>query len=271
MNAKSQYRVLIFDLILFLIICVAIWTINIIGHNTFPGNKLFPFLLRSAVLFLTVIITYYLNFNFTRKTQLNFEILKFKSGLIKYYLGGILIAGCLIATIWGIIYLIHPFEIISNPNSKNNLIIDIVSYSLGNTLEELFFRGFILLASVKLLGQIGGVLFVSLLFGLFHLQGTGLTANGIIMVMTTFTMSLLFISVIYYSTSVWTAVTLHITGNFLLHSLGFDGTENGLFQIKFAASAINGLFITLIYEIVVVTFAFVIFLQAKRKIKAVPN
>src|SRR6266581_2144091 len=118
MNAKSPYRVLIFDFILFLSICVAIWTINIIGQNTFPGNNLFPFLLRSAILLFTVIISYYLNYKFSRKNLLSFDILKFKSRLIKYYLGGILVGCFLIATIWGIIYLMHPFEIIKNPNSK---------------------------------------------------------------------------------------------------------------------------------------------------------
>ena len=265
MNAKSPYRVLILDFILFLIICVAIWTINVIGQSTFPGNNLFPLLIRSIILLVTVAISYYLNYKFSRKNLLNFDILKFKSRLIKYYLGGIVIGCFLIATIWGIIYLIHPFEIIKNLSSKNNLAIDIISYTLGNTLEELFFRGFILLASVKLFGKISGVLFVSLLFGLFHLQGTGLTVNGLSMVMTTFTMSLLFISVIYYTTSIWTAVTLHVTGNFLLHSLGFDGTNNGLFQIKFAASTISGLFLTLIYEIVVIAFALVIFLKVKKQ------
>ena len=83
--------------------------------------------------------------------------------------------------------------------------------------------------------------------------------------MTTFTMSLLFISVIYYTATIWTAVTLHVTGNVLLHSLGFDGANNGMFQIKFATPTINGLFLTLIYEIVVIAFALVIFLKGKKQ------
>ncbi len=261
MNIKSPYRVLIFDFILFLSFCVVIWIINIIVQST-----LFPFLIRSIILLFTVTISYYLNYKFSRKNLLSFDILKFKSRLIKYYLGGIVVGCFLIAAIWGIIYLIYPYEIIKNSYSKINLATDIISYSLGNSLEELFFRGFILLASVKFFGKIGAVLFVSLLFGLFHLHGTGLTANGLSMVMTSFTMSLLFISVIYYTTSIWTAVTLHITGNFLLHSLGFDGTNNGLFQIKFSVSTINGLFLTLIYEIVVIAFAFVIFIKGKKQI-----
>jgi len=266
MNIKSPYRVLIFDFILFLSFCVVIWVINIIVQSTFPRNNLFPFLIRSIILLFTVTISYYLNYKFSRKNLLSFDILKFKSRLIKYYLGGIVVGCFLIAAIWGIIYLIYPYEIIKNSYSKINLATDIISYSLGNSLEELFFRGFILLASVKFFGKIGAVLFVSLLFGLFHLQGTGLTANGLSMVMTSFTMSLLFISVIYYTTSIWTAVTLHITGNFLLHSLGFDGTNKGLFQIKFSVSTINGLFLTLIYEIVVIAFVFVIFIKGKKQI-----
>lgn len=271
MNAKSPYRTLLLDFILFLIICVIIWIINVIGQRTFPGNNLFPLLIRSTILSVTVAISYYLNYKFSRRNLLNFDILIFKSRLIKYYLGGIIIGFFLIATIWVMIYLIHPFEIIKNCSSTNNLAIDTISYTLGNSLEELFFRGFLLLASLKLFGKLGGVIFVSLLFGLFHLQGTGVTINGLSMVMTTFTMSLLFISVIYYTTSIWTAVTLHVTGNFLLHSLGFDGTNNGLFQIKFAASTINGLFLTLLYEIVVIAFALVIFLKVKKPVQAAAN
>ena len=266
MNTKSPYRSSIFDFILFLFLGVLIWTINIIGQSSFPGNTLFPFLIRSTILLFSLTLSYYLNYKFCRKNLLIFDTLQFKFGLVKYYLGGIVLGCLLISTIWAIIYLIYPFEIIKNHYSKINLVTDIISYSLNNTLEELLFRGFILIASVKFFGKIGGVLFLSLLFGLFHLQGTGLTIDGLSMVMTTFTMSLLFISVIYYTKSIWTAATLHITGNFLLHSLGFDGTNNGMFQIKFFPSNINGLLLTFIYEIVVTGFALVIFTKGKKQI-----
>jgi membrane protease YdiL (CAAX protease family) len=180
-------------------------------------------------------------------------------------MSGIILGFILIGTIWGIIYLIYPFEIVRNAYSQANLN-DIIPNSLGNTLEELLFRGFLLVASVKLIGKIGGILFVSLLFGLFHLQITGLTTAGLSMVMTTFTMSLLFVAVIYYTKSIWAAVTLHITGNLLLHTLGFDGASNGLFQIRFSAQNINGHIITLIYEIVVIAFAIAIFIKRRKKI-----
>lgn len=251
---------------LFLVLGIFIWVVNIIGQSTFPGNKQFPFLIRSTILLFSLILSYYLNFKFTRKNLLIFDTLKFKSGRIKYYFGGIVLGCLLIATIWAIVYLIYPFEVIKNFYSKINLATDIISYSLGNTLEELLFRGFVLVASVKFLGKMGGVLFVSLLFGLFHLQGIGLTVEGLSMVITTFTMSLLFISVIYYTKSIWTASTLHITGNLLLHSFGFDGTTKGMFQIKFAAPNINGLILILIYEAVVIGFALIIFSLAEKQL-----
>lgn len=264
MDAKLSYRALIFDFILFLFFGILIWIVNIVGQSSFPGDNLFPFLMRSLVLLSSLILSYYLNYKFSRKNLLTFNILKFKSGEIKYYFGGIVFGCLLIAIIWAVSYMIYPFEIIKNPYSKVNLVSEIISYSLGNTLEELLFRGFILLASVKLFGKIGGVLFVSLLFGLFHLQGTGLTIEGLSMVMTTFTMSLLFISVIYYTGSIWTAATLHITGNLLLHTFGFDGANHGLLNIRFITSNVDGRISILIYEIVVIAFALVIFRKGEK-------
>lgn len=266
MDTKSLYRALIFDFSLFLLIGTFIWITNIIAQITFPGNNLFPFLMRSLVLSICLALSYQLNYRLSKKNLLNFDILEFKPGNIKYYLGGIVLGCLLIATIWAIIYLIYPFEIIKNPYSKINLPNDLISYSLGNTFEELLFRGFILVASVKFFGKVGAVLFVSLLFGLFHLQGTGLTVEGLSMVMTTFTMSLLFISVIYYTGSIWTAATLHITGNLLLHTFGFDGTNHGLFNIRFVASNVDGHITVLIYEMVVIAFALILFGIGKKQI-----
>ena len=271
MNSKSHYRGLLFDVILFFLFGIIIWAINILAQSIFPGNNQFPLLIRSIILLFNLGLCYYLNYRLSRKNLLTVNTLKFKPELIKYYFGGIVLGCLLIATIWATIYLVYPFKIINNALSKLNLAADIISYTLGNTLEELLFRGFLLVASVKILGKTGAVLFVSLLFGLFHLQGTGLTVQGLSMVITTFTMSLLFISVIYYTNSIWTAVTLHITGNLLLHTLGFDGTNNGLFQIRFFASNINGHFITLIYEIVVIAFALVIFIKRKKQIQTTAN
>lgn len=264
MLAKSTYRSLIFDFTLFLFFGILVWIMHIIGQSVFPGRNLFPFLMRLVMLLISLALCYYLNYNLSKKNLLIFDILKFKTKLIKYYVGSIVLGCLLISTMLAIIYLIYPFEIIKNSDSKINLAADIVLYTFGNTLEELLFRGFLLVASIKLLGKIGGVLFVSLLFGVFHLQGTGPTVEGLSMVLTTFTMSLLFISVIDHTKSIWTAVMLHITANLLLHTLGFDGTNNGMFQIKFA-TPINGFIITLIYEIVVIVFVLVIFVRGKKQ------
>lgn len=266
LHTTTSYRVLIFDLFLFLLLSGIIWAINVIGQSSFPGNNLIPVLIRSTILTCLLTFSYYTNNKFIKKNVLNGGILKLRFTDIKQYFGGIVLGCLLVVTIWIISYLIYPFEVIQNPDSTVNPVIDIISYSLGNTLEELLFRGFLLLAFIKLFGKTGGVLLVSLLFGLFHLQGLGLTGESLSMVMTTFSMSLLFISVIYFTKSIWAAALLHITGNFLLHTLGFDGANKGMFQIRFSTSNINGHLITLIYEIVVITFALVIFIKGKKQI-----
>ena len=266
MNINLSYRALLPAVSLFVLFGGIIWVFNVLVQSSFPGNHLFPVVVRVALLVGVLTLTYYVNIKFIRKNGLNAGILNFRRGSIQQYLLGSLIAILVIVAIWAIIYLVYPFDIINNANSKTNLVTDLITYSLGNTLEELLFRGFLLLAAVRLLGKINGVLFISLLFGLFHLQGTGMTMEGISMFITTFTMSLLFISVIYYSKSIWTAVTLHITGNLLLHTIGFDGANNGMVHIRFATSNTNGLLITLIYEMVVLTFALFLFSRAEKQI-----
>lgn len=195
LNLTPSYKALIFNFILFILLGVFIWSTNIYGQTFFPSNSFFPFFIRSIISASLLVLAYYLNLKFCEKNELNREILKFKSKSINHYFSGVILGCILIVTMWAILYLIYPFEIIRNHESTIVPFFDIVSYSLGNTLEEFLFRGFILLASVKLCGKIGGILFVSFLFGLFHLPGLGATKEGLSMVMTTFTMSLLFIAV----------------------------------------------------------------------------
>lgn len=261
----TSHRTLVSTLFLFVLISGCIWVLTIFGQSAFPGSSVFPFVARSIILSGVVAFTYYLNHRFCKKNELNASILKLIPIPVKQFVGGSMVAFVSIATIWIIIYLIYPFEIIRNVSSTPRLINDLINYSLGNTLEELLFRGFLLLAAVKLMGKLGGIVFVSLLFGLFHLPGLGLTTQGLMMVITTFTMSLLFIAVIYYTKSIWTAVALHVTGNLLLHTFGFDGANNGLFQIRFSNATLNGYIFTLIYEVVVISLALFVFHKAQKE------
>lgn len=266
MSTTPSYSTLRSHFILFIPLGALIWTINLFGQLSYSGYRFQPFLVRSLILAGLLILSYSINNRFSKKNGLNRDILKYKPTTLKHCLSGCILGFLLIAAMWGIMYLVYPFEIISNPGLKVVPGLDIISYSLGNTLEELLFRGFLLLAAVKLLGKTGAVFVVSLLFGLFHLPGLGLTVQGLTMVITTFTMSLLFIAVIDYTASIWTAVTLHITINLLLHTSGFDGAGNGLFHMKFAASGINRLIFTLVYEIVVIAAAALSFMKGKNAI-----
>ena len=63
---------------------------------------------------------------------------------------------------------------------------------------------------------------------------------------------------------IWTSRHLSHNGKPAVHTLGFDETGNGIFQIEFAGSNVNGLFFTFVYEIVVIAFAVVIFITGKK-------
>jgi membrane protease YdiL (CAAX protease family) len=264
LNITTSNRRLLVSLVLFLIFGMTVWAIAIWSEILFPGNDLFPAFIRSFLMAGLLAMTFYLNYKLAARNELGVEALIFRPGLVKQYLGGIFLGFLLPVTIWTITYLFFPFEILKNADAGVDWVTVVISYCLGNTLEELLFRGFLLLAALKLFGKTGGVIFVSLLFGLFHLPGLGFTQEGLVMIMTTFSMSLLFIAVIFYTRSIWTAVFLHITGNLLLHTVGFDGGTGGLLLIKFSAPLINGAVITVIYETVVVGFALCLFFKSKQ-------
>jgi membrane protease YdiL (CAAX protease family) len=264
LNSILTYRNFKIDFSLFILFGVLAWFINVVSQSIFPSNNLIPLLVRSAISLSILTACYYINFIFIRKNSLNTDMVKFKPESTIRYLSGIMFGSAVIATIWIVVYMFHPFAVVRNASSTTNVAVDIITYSLSNTLEELLFRGFLLLAAVKLLGEMIGILFICLLFGLFHLQGTGLTPEGLSMVITTFTMSLLLISIIFYTKSIWPAVTFHITGNLLLHTFGFDGQSNGKFQLKFASTHINGNLVTLIYEIIVIVFALLFYFKTPK-------
>ena len=251
---------------MFILVGVLAWCANVLSQSIFPGNNLIPLLARSAVSLGILTACYYVNLRFIHKNSLNTGIVKIKLRSTIEYLSGVLFAFGIIATIWIIVYMLHPFVVVSNGSSTTGVAVDTLNYSLSNTLEELLFRGFLLLAAVKLLGGPVGALIISLSFGLFHLTGSGLTPEGLSMTITTFTMSLLLISLIFYTNSIWPAVTFHITGNLLLHTFGFDGGSDGKYRLIFASTDMDVNLITLIYEIVVVGFALLFYFKTPKNI-----
>lgn len=264
-------RTLISDIFFFLFLGGIIWTLAVIGTNSTPGSAAIALLIRATTFIALLVITWLLNCRLIKKNALSCEFLKFHPSLYKKYLTGVLTALLLIITIWVITYPIYPFHIRRNPAAQVKWIESAGFYCLGNTLEELLFRGFLLTGAVKLFGKITGIAFICLLFGLFHLQGTGLNSGAVAMIITTSSMSLLLIAVIFYTKSIWPAVTLHITGNILLHLLGMDGAGNGLLLIDFSQRLVNPYGLTIIYEVVVIGFAAVLFYKSAQKEYAARN
>jgi predicted permease len=109
-------------------------------------------------------------------------------------------------------------------------------------MEELMFRGFLLLVISRSAGWQIAILLTSLAFGLFHLQGTGINIVGLRMVASTGTYRLVFALSYVVTRSLWTAISVHATSNILLHAiLGLDGANQSIFVTVFTGNGqING-------------------------------
>ena len=116
------------------------------------------------------------------------------------------------------IYSIAPFELVRGPLSASEVGLAAMGYLTGNFVEELVFRGYLLVVVARWLGTTRALWLLALPFGLFHFPGLDLLALGK-MVMTTGTMHFVYGYVFLATRSLWAAVALHAVGNTLLHSV----------------------------------------------------
>jgi uncharacterized membrane protein len=119
-------------------------------------------------------------------------------------------------------------------NSKSSGLKESYSYFWGNFLEELIFRGFLLIVLSNMIGWRKAVWVMALPFGFFHLPGIGFSIAGLKVIATTATYSLIFSYAFILTGSLWTAIGVHVTSNILLHAIaGLDGANRAMFQPTF--------------------------------------
>lgn len=116
------------------------------------------------------------------------------------------------------IYAIAPYELARGPLPGSEVGLAALGYLTGNFVEELLFRGYLLVVLARWLGTTRALWLLALPFGLFHFPGLDLLALGK-MVMTTGTMHFVYGYVFLATRSLWAAVALHAIGNTLLHAV----------------------------------------------------
>jgi membrane protease YdiL (CAAX protease family) len=116
------------------------------------------------------------------------------------------------------LYMVAPFEMSRGPLTVGEVGLAGAEYLAGNFLEELLFRGYLLIALAHWVGVTRAIWLLALPFGLFHLPGLDPWAL-VKMLLTTGAMHFVYAYVFLITRSLWAAVAMHAVGNTLLHKV----------------------------------------------------
>ncbi|WP_311952743.1 CPBP family intramembrane glutamic endopeptidase [Mucilaginibacter terrae] len=130
-----------------------------------------------------------------------------------------------------ILQLLVPYHFEYRLLSGPRVLSEAFSYLPGAFLEELIFRGFLLVVFSQLLGWRLSLLIIALPFGLFHLQGGN---GGYSIVISTTMCSFIFGLSFILTRSMWTSIASHATANIFLHVItGLDGAGTSVYKPVF--------------------------------------
>lgn len=223
-------------MVLFIISAIAAWIINIVGHSFFPLTNLAPYIVRTVITIITDLVLVYVSFRLLKQNCLAKEALglSISSKTVTDIIWGVIIGILAISLIAVLVFAMIPYHFVAGSMGGEQAFLEGISYVVGNTLEELMFRGFLFILLSQLIGWRKTAFITALLFGLFHLQGIGLTINGLKMVITTVCFSFVFSFSFVLFRSMWTSISVHVMSNLLLHTItGLDGGNRAVYQPVF--------------------------------------
>ena len=220
------------SVLIFIVLSFVAWETYFFGQMIFPSQNTVPYLCRTVLTLIIDVIFVSLSLRLVKRNGLPPQAmgLSVTGGIIGDALIGVIIGFFAIMLIAGLLYIFIPYHFVKGTLGIASVLKESVSYLLGNTLEELLFRGFLFVVLSQLLGWRIGIFITSLAFGLFHLQGIGFTIEGIKLVATTTSFGLIFGLSYVFTKSLWTAICTHVTSNIILHALtGLDSRKQALF------------------------------------------
>lgn len=125
------------------------------------------------------------------------------------------------------LYVAAPFDVGPGPLPITSVALAAAGYLTGNFVEELLFRGYLLVVLARWLGTTKALWVLALPFGLFHFPGLDLAALGKMM-LTTGAMHFVYGYAWIATRSLAAAVALHAVGNTLLHEVVGTGKPAAL-------------------------------------------
>ena len=183
------------SVIVFFVIAALAWFMGITIQASFPQLNNAPYFIGMILRAIVVLAAIFASILLLKQNGLPAEALglTFSKKTFLHVLAGIFIGLIFIALLGISYYMLWPFHFVAGPLTALDVLKDSYSYLFGNFLEELLFRGFLLVIFSQLIGWQKAAWILALPFGLFHLQGTGLTVDGLKMVATTSVCSFIFI------------------------------------------------------------------------------
>jgi len=212
---------------IFLLLAVTCLGTNFVGQMFFPGLNTFPIAVR-ALLSGLGLLALGLGSEWLLARQFHGEITlgltpsaKSLAGLLVGSVGGVIIVAGMAVGLW----FFSPFHFDHGTATFRQILPDVQNYFLGNSGEELVFRGYLLIILARRFGLNVALLFIAGIFGLFHLPGLNGYA-ALKMCLTTASLSYLFAAAFLASGTIWAAVALHFVSNVVLHKI--TGLDNGV-------------------------------------------
>lgn len=230
---RSDFKFKPLSIFLFAISAATAWGMNIAVLTVFPSQNVIPYLARTTIQVIIISILIIITARLLKQNNLTGEALGLKlngKNCANFLLGAVL--GMLALGIFALLlYIFTQYHFVTGTLTKFQLLQESYSYFLGNFLEELIFRGFLLVIFSQLIGWRKAVWLMVLPFGLFHLPGLGLGVIALKMILTTTIYAFIF-SYAYVATgSIWTAIGVHVSSNIFLHAVtGLDGANKAVFM-----------------------------------------
>jgi len=227
------------SLIIFFVAAFLAWELNVTAQILFPSSGWLPFIVRTTAILISDGILIATSYQLLRRSNIPFNALGLhlsKHTLINF-LTGVAIGIVTIFITAFLIRLIIPYHFAFSSLNMIKILKESYSYLLGALLEELIFRGYLIIIFSQLVGWRLSLVIMALPFGIFHLQGGN---GGIGIVISTTVYSFIYGLSFILTRSLWTAVAAHASVNVILHVLtGLDGGDNSVYSLVFEKASPN--------------------------------
>ena len=205
---------------LFLGLAIASITVLRLAHTLFPGDRWIALAGRTLCTTAVIAVLILGSRRLLQRDGLPAERLAL--GVSAWHARAFAIGAALavghIVLLLAALFVLAPFEISAGPLPAASVAIAGVGYLTGNFVEELVFRGYLLIVLAQRFGTAGAAWLLALPFGLFHFPGLDLIALGK-MVLTTGAMHFVYAYAWIAARSLAAAVAMHAVGNVLLHEV----------------------------------------------------